>query len=120
MLNLGSNDADDDTDVAKGRFDVIAAQIVETLDSPDIIGLQEIQNSDGSKISDISCAEGTLQALIDAIIAAGGPQYAFIDTPDVPMTYIDENGEAIRPVRGEPGGDIRIAFLCDTTRVSLV
>ncbi|SNS31135.1 5'-nucleotidase C-terminal domain-containing protein [Tropicimonas sediminicola] len=120
VLNLDPNDADGDTDVADGRFDAIAAQIVENLGSPDIIGLQEIQNSDGSIISDISSADGTLQALIDAIAAAGGPQYAFIDTPDVPTTYIDGNGDTIRPVGGQPGGDIRNAFLYDTTRVSLV
>ncbi|MEM1380840.1 MAG: endonuclease/exonuclease/phosphatase family protein [Pseudomonadota bacterium] len=54
------------------QIDGIAAQIVNNMQSPDIIGLQEVQTD---------FANGGAQALIDAIVAAGGPQYelAFVD-----------------------------------------
>ena len=118
VLNLDPNDADGDEDVADGRFDAIAAQIVGNLGAPDIVALQEIQNNDGEVISDVAAADETLQLLVDAIAAAGGPEYVFIDTPDVPVTT--DNGELIRPVGGAPGGDIRNAFLYDPNRVELV
>lgn len=110
VLNLETNDADGDTDVANGRFDAIAAQIVENLASPDVIGLQEIQDNSGSTDDGITAADVTLQALVDAIMAAGGPEYAFIDN-----TAITDGQSG-----GQPGGNIRTAFLYDPTRVDLV
>ncbi|MEM8956732.1 MAG: choice-of-anchor I family protein [Pseudomonadota bacterium] len=116
-----SDDTDDD--VGDGRFAAIAEQIVTNLNAPDIIGLQEIQNEDGTEISDVATAAGTLQLLIDEIAAAGGPTYEFIDTPDVPVTTAPEGnvegGSLIRPVGGAPGGDIRNGFLYNPERVSL-
>ena len=108
-----------DDDVGDGRFEAIARQIVENLDAPDIVALQEIQNDDGAEISDVASAEGTLELLAEAILAAGGPAYEVIDTPGVPTTSV-EDGELIRPVGGQPGGDIRNAFLYDPERVGLV
>jgi predicted extracellular nuclease/2',3'-cyclic-nucleotide 2'-phosphodiesterase (5'-nucleotidase family) len=118
VLNLDPNDADGDTDVADGRFAAIAQQIRDNLGAPDIVALQEVQNNDGEVISDVAAANETLQLLVDEIAAAGGPEYVFIDTPDVPVTTND--GELIRPVGGAPGGDIRNAFLYDPDRVDLV
>jgi predicted extracellular nuclease len=118
VLNLDPNDADGDTDVADGRFDAIAEQIVDNLGAPDIVALQEVQNDDGEVVSDVAAADATLQLLVDEIAAAGGPEYVFIDTPNVPVTTDD--GELIRPVGGAPGGDIRNAFLYDPERVDLV
>lgn len=109
-----------DDDVGDGRFDAIAAQIVDSLAAPDIIALQEVQDSDGAEISDEMSADLTLQTLADAIAAAGGPAYAFIDTPDVPTTFVDSDGNLVRPVGGQPGGDIRNAFLYNPERVELV
>lgn len=50
----------------------IAAQIVQNLQSPDVIGLQEVQ---------VDFANGGAEALIEAIVALGGPEYqlAFVD-----------------------------------------
>jgi predicted extracellular nuclease len=48
VLNLDPNDSDGDTDIADGRFDTIASQIINNLNSPDIIGLQEVQDNSGS------------------------------------------------------------------------
>lgn len=56
----------------QSQIEGIAAQIVNNLQSPDIVGLQEVQTA---------FANGGAQALLDAIVAAGGPQYqlAFVD-----------------------------------------
>ncbi|MEA5511546.1 endonuclease [Crocosphaera sp. UHCC 0190] len=110
LLNLDPNDADGDTDVADGRFTAIATQIVNNLQTPDIIGLQEVQDNDGSVNSNITSASTTLQMLVDAIAAAGGPQYQFIDNPFIGD---DTNG-------GQPGGNIRTAYLYNPNRVNFV
>ncbi len=108
VLNLDPNDADGDADVASGRFAAIAEQIVNNLATPDIVSLQEVQDGNGSDTGELS-AEATLQALIDAIEAAGGPTYEFFEiAPDAEFT-----------TGGQPGGNIRNAFLYNPTRVSL-
>ncbi len=110
VLNLDPNDADGDTDVADGRFTSIALQIVNALGSPDIVALQEIQDSSGSANDGTVSASMTLQMLVDAIAANGGPVYSFIDNP-----FITNNTNG-----GEPGGNIRVAYLYDASRVTLV
>lgn len=109
VLNLDPNDSDGDTDVADGRFTNIANQIVNNLQAPDIIALQEVQDNSGSANNGVVSANVTLQTLVDAIVAAGGPTYSFIDN-----TFITDNTNG-----GEPGGNIRNAFLYDASRVSL-
>lgn len=110
VLNLDPNDADGDTDVADGRFTSIALQIVNALGSPDILALQEIQDNSGSANDGTVSASMTLQMLVDAIAANGGPVYSFIDHP-----FITNNTNG-----GEPGGNIRVAYLYDASRVALV
>jgi len=109
VLNLDPNDADGDTDVADGRFDAIAQQIVNDLNSPDIIALQEVQDNSGSVDDGTIAADETLQLLIDAIVAAGGPQYEYIDN-----TFITDGASG-----GQPGGNIRTAYLYNPERVDL-
>lgn len=108
VLNLDPNDADGDTDLADGRFDALAAQIVNNLQTPDIIALQEIQDSSGSINDGVVDADLTFQTLINAIVAAGGPQYAYIDNPP-------EDGQD----GGQPGANIRVGFLFNPDRVEL-
>jgi 2',3'-cyclic-nucleotide 2'-phosphodiesterase (5'-nucleotidase family) len=110
VLNLDPNDSDGDTDIADGRFTTIAQQIVNNLNTPDIIGLQEIQDNSGSLDDGTISASQTLQMLVDAIAAAGGPQYEFIDNP-----FITNNLSG-----GQPGANIRTAYLYNPNRVSLV
>ena len=106
-----SDPRDVDDDVGNGRFDAIAAQIVNNLNAPDIIGLQEVQDNTGAEINDgVTSASNTLQRLVDAIAAAGGPEYAFIDN-----TFIGEGLSG-----GQPGGNIRTAFLYQVDRVDVV
>ncbi|WP_353932537.1 endonuclease/exonuclease/phosphatase family protein [Okeanomitos corallinicola TIOX110] len=110
VLNLDPNDGDGDFDLTDSRFNAIANQIVNNLQSPDIIGLQEIQDNSGSTNDGIFSASLTLQTLIDAITAAGGPTYQFIDN-----TFISNNNSG-----GQPGANIRNAFLYNDSRVDLV
>lgn len=117
VLNLDPNDGADvggDDDLADGRFDTIANQIINNLNTPDIIALQEIQDNDGASDegggTDVFAADETLQLLVDTIEANGGPTYAFQDNPFIAD---DTNG-------GEPGGNIRTAFLYNPERVDLV
>jgi len=110
VLNLDPNDSDGDTDIANGRFDAIAAQIVTNLNAPDVIGLQEIQDNTGSANDGVFAADMTLKILVDAIAAAGGPAYSFIDN-----TFIGNNTSG-----GQPGANIRTAFLYNADRVDLV
>ena len=108
VLNLDPNDNDGDRDLADGQFTRIATQIVNNLQSPDIIALQEIQDNSGSVDDTIVDASVTYQTLIDAIIAAGGPDYSFADI--APQNNQDG---------GQPGGNIRVGYLYKSDRVSL-
>ncbi len=110
VLNLDPNDSDGDTDIADGRFDAIAQQIVNNLNRPDVIALQEVQDNSGSANDGVTAADVTLQTLVAAIAAAGGPTYAFIDNP-----FIGNNTSG-----GQPGANIRTAYLYDPSRVDLV
>jgi len=110
VLNLDPNEADGDTDLADGRFAAIAEQIVSDLATPDVLALQEIQDNSGSVDDGVVAADLTLQTLVDAIVAAGGPDYAFIDN-----TFITNNNSG-----GQPGANIRTAFLYNAERVELV
>ena len=103
--NLDPNDG-------AARFNTIAQEILNRLQAPDIVSLQEIQDNDGATNSATTSASLTLQMLVDAInaIAPAGVEYAFADNPFIGD---DTNG-------GEPGGNIRTAFIYRTDRVDLV
>lgn len=108
--NLDPNDTDGDSDVADGKFARIAAQIVNNLGAPDIVALQEVQDNNGSAMTNnVVAADQTLAILVAAIEQAGGPSYAFAEISPLPGT----NG-------GQPGGNIRLAYLYDPARMSLV
>ena len=102
VLNL------DPSDIATGQYADLADQIVNNLQTPDIIALQEIQDNNGSVDNGIVNADQTLQLLVDQIVTAGGPTYSFFDAEVV------DGGNG-----GIPGGNIRNAFLYDSSRVSL-
>ncbi len=110
VLNLDPNDADGDKDVAGGRFDAVAAVIARNLRYPDILALQEVQDNDGSARSGVKAANVTLRLLADRIAALGPVRYRFIDHPFIGS---DTSG-------GQPGGNIRVAFLYNPARVALV
>lgn len=107
VLNLDRNDADGDEDVASGRFDAVAFDIAVNLALPDIVVLQEVQDDSGSANDGTVSAQLTLQALADAIFAESGVRYSVFDNPFV---MDGANG-------GQPGGNIRVAFLYRDDRV---
>jgi len=90
-----------DDDLASGKFEALADQIVNQLRSPTIIALQEIQDDDGTQITDMISASLTLDNVIAAIKNAGGPDYNHYSI-DPPSPHIDG---------GQPGGNIRNAYL---------
>jgi uncharacterized protein len=87
------------------KFDRLATGLVHNLQSPDVVSLEEIQDNDGAVDDGVVAANVTLDKLVAAITAAGGPKYAYREIDPVN----DTNG-------GEPGGNIRVAFLFRTDR----
>eukprot|EP00127_Corallochytrium_limacisporum_P006030 Clim_evm19s216 gene=Clim_evmTU19s216 len=102
MLNLSPVE-DDDAQMHK-----LASQIAGPMDSPAILGLQEVQDNDGdykntpSGQTDVVSADQTLSKLRDLIAEAGGAMYNFVDI--YPDSYGGDTG-------GIPGGHIRNVFM---------
>ncbi|HEY7042842.1 MAG TPA: lamin tail domain-containing protein [Nocardioidaceae bacterium] len=84
----------------QSKFDDLAEIIVHNLAAPDLLALEEVQDNDGPTDSGTTDADLTLQQLVDAISAAGGPAYTWEQI----NPRNDQEG-------GEPGGNIRVAFL---------
>ncbi|MEU2557830.1 endonuclease/exonuclease/phosphatase family protein [Streptomyces longispororuber] len=91
----------------QAKFDALAGAVVTNLASPDIVALEEIQDNNGAKNDGTVAADQTLKKFTDAIVAAGGPRYAW-------RTVDPENNKD----GGEPGGNIRQVFLFNPERVS--
>lgn len=100
--------SDGDPGGAFDRLDALAQSIVNNLGSPDVIALQEIQDNNGPTNDGTTNADVTLQELVDAIAAAGGPTYSFASIDPVDLA----DG-------GQPGANIQNAFLFQADRVSL-
>jgi uncharacterized protein len=94
----------DPTDPAS-KFAQLATYIVQNLRSPDLIGGEEVQDNNGATDNGTVAADATLNELIGAIQAAGGPTYDWREIDPVN----DQDG-------GEPGGNIRQVFLFRTDR----
>jgi uncharacterized protein len=76
VLNLSAIEPD--------RITRLADQIVNLMAAPDIIGLQEIQDNDGSEGQDAISADLTYQGIIDDILELGGPRYLYVDIDPIP------------------------------------
>ncbi len=91
------------------KFSALAQAIVTNLRAPEIVNLEEVQDNNGATNNGVVDADLTLQTLVDAIVAAGGPRYEW---------------RQINPANnqdgGEPGGNIRVVFLFDAARVGFV
>ncbi|MEE1754886.1 endonuclease/exonuclease/phosphatase family protein [Streptomyces sp. SP18CS02] len=92
---------------AQEKFDALAKAVVENLASPDIVALEEIQDNNGARNDGTVAADQTLKKFTDAIVAAGGPSYAWRSVDPV------DNKDG-----GEPGGNIRQVFLFNPARVT--
>ncbi|MEV4443619.1 endonuclease/exonuclease/phosphatase family protein [Streptomyces sp. NPDC049577] len=91
----------------QAKFDRLASALVTNLASPDIVALEEVQDNDGPADHGVVDATQTLTKLTEAIKAAGGPAYQWRQIDPVN----DQDG-------GQPGGNIRTAFLFNPQRVS--
>jgi predicted extracellular nuclease len=91
------------------KFNAVAAAIVGNLRSPDIVNLEEVQDNNGPTNNGVVAADVTMQTLVNAIAAAGGPVYQWRQLDPVN----NQDG-------GEPGGNIRVVFLFDPARVGFV
>ncbi|TFY75479.1 hypothetical protein EWM64_g8535 [Hericium alpestre] len=89
----------------------VAGHIATHLLTPDIVFLQEIQDNSGPTNDGTVSANVTLSTLANAIVNAsdGGSLYSFLDIDPVD----GEDG-------GEPGGNIRQAYLFKSDKMSLV
>ncbi|MFT3922033.1 MAG: PxKF domain-containing protein [Myxococcales bacterium] len=87
------------------KFAELASILVNSLQSPDIVALEEIQDNNGATNNGVVDASVTFTRLIQAVADAGGPAYQY---------------RSINPVDGqdggEPGGNIRVGFLFRTDR----
>ncbi len=100
---------DVDDDVGDKRFAALGRAIAQDAAGPAIVALQEIQDDDGAEQSDTVQAARTYVYLIDAVKRAGGPRYEWLEIPP----EADADG-------GQPGGNIRNAFLYDPRRMRFV
>ncbi|HHB90650.1 MAG TPA: hypothetical protein ENK60_05020, partial [Anaerolineae bacterium] len=102
LENLDPGDAAD-------KFNGLATIIVQHMRSPDIIGVEEVQDNNGPTDDGTVDADVTFQMLIDAIQAAGGPTYEFRQINP------ENNADG-----GQPGANIRVGFLFRPDRVTFV
>ncbi|MFI0709139.1 endonuclease/exonuclease/phosphatase family protein [Streptomyces inhibens] len=91
----------------QAKFDRLAKALVHNLSAPDVVALEEVQDDNGATDNGVVTAGVTLKKLTDAIKAAGGPAYEWRQIDPVN----DQDG-------GQPGGNIRVAFLFNPDRVS--
>jgi predicted extracellular nuclease len=85
----------------------LAKAFVEELNSPDIIGVTEVQDNNGQGTGD-SAADQSYQRLIDNIVSVGGKSYKYVNIDP------ENNKDG-----GAPNANIRVGFLYDPERVSL-
>lgn len=89
----------------EARFQSLADLVVGTLNSPDVLVLEEVQDDSGAADDGVVKADVTLGLLARSIEAVGGPQYQFADI--APTDGSDG---------GQPGGNIRVAFMVSSER----
>lgn len=88
------------------KFDRLAEGVTRQLAAPDIVALEEIQDNNGPEDDGEVAADQTLDKLVEAIVEAGGPRYEW--------RSIDPEDKADG---GQPGANIRTAFLFNPERV---
>jgi hypothetical protein len=87
------------------KFSELAGLIVNNLQAPDLLAIEEVQDNDGAANTGTVAANTTWEMLIAAIEAAGGPAYEYRQIDPVNL----QDG-------GAPGGNIRQGFLFRTDR----
>ncbi len=100
LYNLSPHDTD--------RLSRLARHIVDDLEAPDLLALQEIQDSSGPLNDSVVEASLTFDALTSAIETHDGPSYRALAID--PCDNCDG---------GPPGANIRVAYLYEPRRVEL-
>lgn len=93
-------------DLGEEVFARHAENIAVNLESPDVVSLVEIQDNTGPEDDGVVAADETLDFLVEEVSKAGGPDYEW--------RQIDPEDGADG---GEPGGNIRVAYLFNPERV---
>jgi predicted extracellular nuclease len=83
--------------------------IADELGAPAIVAIEEIQDDSGVADDGVVTSRATVDALVAAVRAAGGPRYD--------AAWIDPEN---RREGGVPGGNIRVVLLFDPLRAQLV
>lgn len=91
------------------KIDALARQIAANLGGPALVALAEMQDDSGAIDDGMTSGVATFGVLATAIAAAGGPAYQFVQIDP-------EDGAS----GGAPGANIRVGFLYDPLRVTLV
>lgn len=103
LENFSNNTKETSNDKAQK----LARAFVQDMESPDIIGVTEVQDNNGQDAGD-SAANESYERLIQAIVDAGGPRYEYLNIDPI----YNEDG-------GAPNANIRVGFLYNPERVSL-
>ncbi|KAL4783456.1 Endonuclease/exonuclease/phosphatase [Aspergillus varians] len=106
-LSIGSYNVENLTPTSD-NIETIAIHIANYLNGPAVVCLQEIQDNTGATNDGVVSANLTLTTLTELITAAGGPAYNFTEIPPI------NNADG-----GQPGGNIRVAYLYDPSIVRL-
>lgn len=96
------------SETSDAKAKLIAESFVNNMESPDIIGIVEMQDNDGQTASNNAAANASYERLIKAIEDAGGPTYKYVNIDPV----YNQDG-------GAPGANIRPGFLYNPERVTL-
>ncbi|WLR41375.1 5'-nucleotidase C-terminal domain-containing protein [Bacillus carboniphilus] len=96
-------------DTSDEKAEKLAKSMINNLKQPDIIGLIEVQDNNGPTDDGTTDASESYKKLIAAIEKAGGPTYKFTDI-----------APADKDDGGQPGGNIRVGYIYNPDRVSLV
>lgn len=107
-LSVGAYNVEN-LDPSDSTFTAFGEQIVNAMGAPDILALSEIQDNSGATNNGIVSADQTIARLIDAIVAAGGPEYRHVTVDPAN----NEDG-------GQPGGNIRVVQFYNPARVTFV
>jgi predicted extracellular nuclease len=86
----------------------VAGHIVDYLKMPDLVFIQEVQDDSGPTDDGVVTANGTLTALVGAIKSLSNVTYSFAEVEPVS----NKDG-------GQPGGNIRVAYIYRPEVVSL-
>ncbi|MCU0304846.1 MAG: esterase-like activity of phytase family protein [Thermoanaerobaculales bacterium] len=92
----------------EAKVAAVATTIVERLRSPTVLAVQEVQDDSGPEDDGVVGAARTLGGLVEAIVAAGGPRYRWVQVDP------EDNADG-----GQPGANIRVALLFDPARAAL-